>query len=178
MTTVAATRKTNVLATVVVPYLSRREHLDKSLPAWLSQTRKPEIVVVDFSRELFLPEEVRVVPCSGMWNINRARNVGARTASGELLIFACADTLPNPDFVETISNSWDQADAWVCETVARSIPHDPSVDGFVVVKRWANSRIRGFSEGMMENPHGWGYDAADYLARLRKMLSSCGGVVF
>lgn len=167
---------------VVIPYLDREDHLTKSTNAWLAQTYKGQlgIVVVDFSDTTSFLDltRVRVVRSQDTrWNICRARNLGARSCHGRLLVFAPADVLPEPYFVSELVAQYDQYDMWVTEGLLRRVPYDPSLNGFFAIKRWVNTKIRGFHEPLMENPHGWGYDTMDYILRAKDCIASSGGSV-
>lgn len=165
---------------VVVPHLNRAEHLKQSLDSWSNQTYggQLDVVVVDFSSSIRDSSVARVVYVdNARWNICRARNVGAKCTYGDLLIFSPADAVIVPSFVSDVVAQWDLFDAWFVEGVMHKVPHDPAADGLIVVKRWVNTRVRGFSEQMMENPHGWGYDSDDYRLRITDMLSTSGGSV-
>ncbi len=171
-----------VSASVVIPYLSRKSQLDQAIAYWLQQdyTGHLGVIVVDFSgapSDVDL-KKVKLVRSQNLrWNINRARNLGARESLGDLLIFSPTDALPVPDFVSSLASHWDDCDLWVAEQIYRDLPSDPALAGLLAVKRWVHTRLRGFNEPLMESPHGWGYDAIDFRLRAQTMLSSCGGVV-
>ena len=163
---------------VVIPYLDRAEHLKQAVAAWLAQTYagKLTVHVVDFSGVYQPPPGAVVVRAvNRRWNICRARNLGARASRGDLLIFGLADLIVIPTFVAEIVSQWDAFDVWLAEGVVRGVPHNPSVESLLAVKRWVNTRIRGFNEPMMEDPRGWGYDAIDYRLRALQMLVTSGG---
>lgn len=171
-----------IAVTVVIPYLSREQHLQNALAGWFDQDYSGHlgVVVVDFSDKPSLVDlnRVRLIRSqSARWNINRARNIGARGALGDLLIFSNTDLVPESNFASGLVAQWDQFELWICDGLYRDIPHDPSLAGLIAVKRWVNTRLRGFNEEMMEQPHGWGYDAVDYRLRATAMLSGCGGSV-
>lgn len=160
--------------------MSREDHLKQATEAWLAQNYNGQlgIVVVDFSdKSSFLDlTKLRVVRAQDTrWNICRARNLGARNCHGRLLIFAPADVLPSPHFVSGIMHEWDNAEMWVTEGLSRRVPYDPSLNGLVAIKRWVNTKIRGFHEPLMENPHGWGYDTMDYILRAKDCIAMSGG---
>lgn len=171
-----------ISVSVIIPYLSRKEHLRQSLPHWFEQDYRggAVVTVVDFSgqpSDLDMTRVKLVRPSDTRWNISRARNLGARMSFSDLLIFAPADALVVPEFISDIASQWNEHDAWIAESIYRGVPSDPALSGLIAVKRWVNTRLRGFNEPMMENPHGWGYDAIDYRLRLLDMLRSCGGSV-
>jgi GT2 family glycosyltransferase len=93
---------------VVVPYYRQQAELDRTLAALARQTWPAhllEVVVVDDGS----PEPPRVP--SGVvvvrqedrgFRLAAARNLGARTATGDLLCFLDADTAPEPGYVEAL----------------------------------------------------------------------------
>jgi glycosyltransferase involved in cell wall biosynthesis len=173
------TRTTSAPVTVVIPYLDREKHLNQALEAWFQQkyTGHIGIVVVDFSDEPSSVDLSRVRllrPQDTRWNPCRARNLGARNAYGTLLIFTTADFLVDPEFIARLMVHWDDFDMWVAEGITRRVPYDPTLEGLVAVKRWVHTRLRGFHEPLMENPHGWGYECIDYRLRAEAMLKTAG----
>ncbi len=178
-TTAMGSQYSSIRASVIIPFLSREKHLLQAIDSWQSNDfKRKEILVVDFSGKstnLDLGKVKLVRSQSTRWNISRARNLGARKSIGDLLIFATADHLVPVDFISAIASTWAQAELWVNDSLVRDLPHDPSMDGLIAVKRWANTRLRGFNEPMMETPHAWGHDVADYILRCRSMITSCGG---
>lgn len=171
--------QTSAPVSVIIPYLSREIHLLKALETWYAQQYKGHlgIVVVDFSDKPSPIDlhRVRLIRSQNTrWNICRARNLGARNAYGNLLIFSQADMLVNPTFVSQITKTWDDNDMWVTECISRNLPCDPALNGILAVKRWVNTLLRGFNEQLMESPHGWGYDAIDYRLRAQMLLQQHG----
>ena len=170
---------TSAPVSVVIPYLSREAHLMKALESWYAQRYAGHLglVVVDFS-DLPSPVDlhrVRLIRSQDVrWNPCRARNLGARNAYGRLLVFAQADMIVEPNFITQVTRGWDKYEMWVTEGMLRDVPYDPSLNGLIVVKRWINTRLRGFHEPLMENPHGWGYDAVDYRLRAQMLLRKSG----
>jgi len=105
------------------------------------------------------------------WNISRAKNIGAHSLKSDLLIFSSADVTVTNNFVHSVLDAWDTCDLWEPPTSLVGT----FVGDVIAVKRWVHTRIRGFSEEMMDNPPGWGFDTNDYLLRAKAMLRSCGG---
>jgi hypothetical protein len=175
-------RATNsaIPVTAVIPYLDRKAHLQQALEAWFAQDYAGHcgVVVADFSDQPspFDVKRVRLVRSQDTrWNISRAKNLGARNALGELLIFAHADMVVPTNFVSRIAIEWDLYDLWVSESALRGVPYEPTLDNLIAVKRWVNTGLRGYNEFMMESPHGWGYEAVDYRLRADVFVRSCGG---
>ena len=167
---------------VVIPYLSREAHLAEALNSWYAQDYDGHlgIVVVDFSDQPSSVDltRVRLIRSQDVnWNPCRARNLGARNAYGRLLIFSQADMVVAPGFVKQVTSGWDKYEMWVTEGMLRGVPYDPSLNGLLIVKRWVNTRLRGFHEPLMANPHGWGYDTIDYRLRAQALLARTGGSV-
>jgi len=155
------------------------------LDSWYAQRCRCElsIVIVDFSDEPSSVDVSRVRllrPTTSLrWNPCRARNIGARNSFGQLLVFAGTDVIVSPDFLERIDADWDRYDAWVAEDRLSAVPANPALDNLIAVKRWVNTRVRGFHEPLMEHPYGWGFGVSDYELRVRELLrrqgASCGG---
>jgi hypothetical protein len=177
---------------VIVHHHNRLAHLEQSLRSWVDQTKQAPVHVIDIDNgapdyppyvsELFVdytPADDCVISLHsyfGTWNSCLARNIGARklSANADGIIFAPADAVVNPDFISGIHDSWRDGDAWVNDGLAHGTPHDPSMDGLIVVKKWLNTAMRGFSEDLALNPHGWGGLNNDYYERLRMATEHFG----
>lgn len=100
---------------VIVPTKDRPAELGGLLKALGAQTRPPdEVVVVDAGAPPApgLPEAAAAVGLTLRHlrespNVCRQRNVGAREARGEVLVFLDDDVLPEPGFVATLLAAFD-----------------------------------------------------------------------
>ncbi len=96
---------------VVIPTLNEAARLPILLEKLAAQTVSPLEVLVcdgdstDQSAEIARQfPGVTLLPCER--GVSRQRNVGARAASAELLIFLDADDAPGPDFLEKAARSY------------------------------------------------------------------------
>jgi GT2 family glycosyltransferase len=109
-----AGQKVDSRSSVVICSRNRPELLSDAVRAVLSMRTVPaELVVVDQSdrahpdlRGLPAPDGVRLlhVP-SAERGLSRARNLGVSTASGDVLAFLDDDVLPEPDWLEAITDA-------------------------------------------------------------------------
>ncbi|HET9764125.1 MAG TPA: glycosyltransferase [Casimicrobiaceae bacterium] len=92
--------------TIVVPCKARLEYLKRSLPTFVTQPES-EVVVVDYdcpdgTRDWvaanFPRARVVAVNDAPFFNLSRARNVGAREARADWIVFCDADNLLAPSF--------------------------------------------------------------------------------
>lgn len=94
---------------VVIPYFRQQAELDRTLSALRRQTYpadRLEIIVVDDGspEPPTVPEGVRVLrQDDDGFRAAAARNLGARHATGSVLVFLDADTTPEPDYVDALT---------------------------------------------------------------------------
>lgn len=94
---------------VVVPYYRQQAELDRTLAALRRQTHPAErlevIVVDDGSPEApVVPDGVRLLrQKDDGFRAAAARNLGARHASGSILVFLDADTTPEPEYIASLT---------------------------------------------------------------------------
>jgi glycosyltransferase involved in cell wall biosynthesis len=94
---------------VVVPYYRQQAELDRTLAALARQTHpadRLEVVVVDDGSPeapVVPPGVVVVRQADEGFRLSAARNLGVRTATGDVLVFLDADTAPEPGYVAAIS---------------------------------------------------------------------------
>ena len=152
---------------IITTCKGRLDHLKQCLPSWLIQTfADVEIVMVDYNCPEQsgnycegLGEGIVVVRPEGIgkyFNLSHARNIGALSASGDVMFFIDADTTLDNDFIQhhidnvlvdgRFLSGWFYGDA----------------TGSCIV--WARDfkTVRGFNE----NVEGWGFDDIDFYKRL------------
>ena len=95
---------------VVIPTLNESARIGALLDALANQTRRPQIIVADGDSD---DETARVVAgfpavelLPSARGVSLQRNLGARAATGELLIFLDADDVPPPRFVEHVARAY------------------------------------------------------------------------
>ncbi len=145
--------------------MGRLEHLQQSLPTWLVQP-DCEVVVVDYS----CPQRsgdwventhpgVKVVRVEGQpyFNVSKARNAGARVASGRWFCMVDADVLLAPGFA---TEAKLLLDAGCFLRVEQGAPND--LMGMVMISRGAFNAVGGYDEVM----EGWGAEDLDMYLRL------------
>ena len=108
---------------VVVPTYHRSYDVFRLFECLLRQTEKPEeVLVVDntTTNEIMdLYEEFKgefnrtgtalvYVKRRTKRSISRSRNVGAKTAQGEILVFLDSDTMPFPDYIEKVLQTFNK----------------------------------------------------------------------
>ena len=109
----AAHPVTPATVSVIIPYFDAQPQLDRTLAALAKQTHPPdrlEVVVADDGSpeppDLRRAGELRarvVHQDDHGFRAAAARNLGASAASGDVLIFLDADTVPEPDFVARLT---------------------------------------------------------------------------
>ncbi len=97
----------NVLVSIVIPAYNEERYIGKSLESLLSQTYKNvEIIVVDDSsgdKTVEIANKFKVIVLSQEHKgAGAARNLGAKKAKGEILIFPDADMRYNSDYVNKL----------------------------------------------------------------------------
>lgn len=110
---------------VIIPACDRIEFLREAIDSVLNQFSKPdEIIIVDNGKYELSPDTIplavktlRIEPYSG---VSRARNAGAKTATGEYLAFLDDDDMWAPDYLQH----------------ARHIIQQEKSDGIVATLSW------------------------------------------
>jgi glycosyltransferase involved in cell wall biosynthesis len=157
------------LYSIVATCRGRLRFLLQTLPSLLAQP-DTEVVVVDYAcpedtarvvAERFPAAVIVKVEGASSFHLADARNIGARAASGETLIFVDADIVIAPDFVARI-------DAQMREDVFFHFPLSETIRGWsgtcVVPKRHFD-RIEGYDDLI----NGYGGDDLDLYFRLSQV---------
>ena len=160
---------------VVVPFLGDPEEA-RSVLGMLSALRtRPgdELIVADNTPDAIVaplaPRGVTVAPATDRRSASHARNVGARAAGCDWLLFIDADCLPAPDLLDRY---FDVPPGPRCAIVAGEIEGIPEQDALLA--RWARSRRgRWVSHHLQSGPHPAGV-TANMLVR-RSAFEELGG---
>ena len=154
---------------VIIPCKGRLEHLKECLPTLLSQT-KPflEIIVVDYNcpdkvsawvKKLNNPlvRSVKLKDKEKYFNLSKARNLGYKSAKGDMLFFCDADTLLSPFFVQENLKAYKDGSFMCGWGMGYST-------GNCLISRsmFEHEAIRGYNEAL----NNWGADDIAFYARL------------
>ncbi len=105
-------RLLNKKISIIIPTYFEEKYIEKTLKAVQAQSYKNfEIIVVDSDSK----DRTRAIAkkfADKVINIKKrgvglARNVGAKSAKGDLLLFLDADTIPEKDFLKKVSKAFD-----------------------------------------------------------------------
>ena len=150
---------------IVTTCKGRLHHLKQTLPRFLAQ-RDTEVVVVDYDCPDGTKEYVRrehpaakVVPVieAPVFNISRARNLGAEAATGEWLVFLDADVVIAPDMMERAAAAIRPQRRYY-----RFHSPDLSLFGSCVVRRADFISVQGYDACI----EGYGGEDNEFYARL------------
>ena len=97
---------------LIIPAYNAEATLAECLDACLNQSRAPdEIIVVDDGSTDCTPEIAARYPVTFLSQQHRgpaaARNLGARRASGDFLVFTDSDCVPEPDWIAHLCGAFD-----------------------------------------------------------------------
>jgi glycosyltransferase involved in cell wall biosynthesis len=152
---------------IVTTCKGRLEHLKQSLPIFLAQPGA-EVIVVDYdcpqkTREVvardFPAARVVAVDDAPLFNLARARNLGAAAATSEWLAFIDADILLVPDFAERIAKLMEPGSFHHFKITTRDTV---SAHGSCLVRRVDFAAIEGYDEVV----DGYGAEDQDFYFRL------------
>ncbi len=106
----------NVNVSVIVPTRNNENELKICLNALIEQTRKPNEVYViseSITKENISSEasnlHLKHIHSSKQIGPSALRNIGIQHCSGEIVVFLDDDSVPNRDFIETISNIFSES---------------------------------------------------------------------
>jgi glycosyltransferase involved in cell wall biosynthesis len=166
--------------TIVIPTYNRAAVVTRAIRSALAQDDPVEVVVVDDGSTDDTPGVVRAIPDPRLQYVHvdngghtRARNAGARAASGELLAFLDDDDELDPSWAGAMRAPFaDDTVMLVCcgaleirhdATTRATLPRDlgPAYDGVrgrfdtgaYVVRRALFDAAGGFADGLPSNPH-------------------------
>ena len=158
MLTVAATD-----VSVIVPTLNEEKYLTRCLKSLVSQTsdRTMEILVVDGgSRDRTVPiakqyaDKVLMKPNAP---VGSARNLGAKVATGEILAFIDADTIANPQWLNSIVEAFRREPGAVGLT-GPTLPYDGRLSDWITYRLWTIYLQRFLLN--LQMPHVIGFNCA------------------
>jgi len=155
----------------------RFSHLIDTLDFMVAQQgEKHEVVVVDYgdpdgawdyvTTKLLAKNvaAVKVMEDVDTFNLDRARNFGAKWAQGDILAFVDSDVFIYAEWltevVSAIRSGYD--------LVTRD-GNKEGITGTFAVTRKAFDKVNGFDESL----HGWGHDEIDFFRRCTKVGSRC-----
>jgi O-antigen biosynthesis protein len=165
------------LTSVVIPLYNHAQYVDKVISSALSQTIRPEIIVVndastDESRTVIdkYKKEIIIIDLPANKGVAIADNIGIRASQGEYFTNIGSDDYYRNDFVEMTSkilNEMPDIDCVTCdyqiygdyELVAKTVGLVPEIltsnvmNGSALVRRSLYDELGGFDETMPF--HGW-----------------------
>ena len=163
------------MITIITTCKNRLPHLKQTLPLMLSQSFR-EVIVVDYGCEQGTADWVsKRFPEARVIEVNddpgfcaaRARNIGAKHAQNDFLLFIDADTLLNVDLGKWLKANLQPG----CYYVSKDCDVLPDLWGFLICDRNSFNSIHGYDEAYRE----WGGEDVDLEERLKplglKMLS-------
>lgn len=177
--------------TLVVPCKGRLHHLKRTLPSLLGQQGVAihQVLVVDYGcpdrtskyclDRLALEQRLNCIETSDGhgFNLNRARNIGARTSSADLVAFLDADIIPSVDFLHDGVTAFMESRKLEMVSYCVALNTATGNGDFFLHKPWDGSanpvcvarmmtrelwlQMEGFDEGFQD----WGYDDCDFRYR-------------
>lgn len=178
------------MISIVIPARNRQHNLYCAVKSIIQQTYKDfEVIVVDYGGEddtkqmldSFSDSRIRYIYVDekGIWNLPRARNVGIRNSTGELIICVDADMVLAADVLERVYADFRiRKDPVLYQIHRRDILPDGSMklyepmDGvgafpgcFQACSRGSWFAVRGFDERLC----GYGYEDGDLAVRMRRI---------
>jgi glycosyltransferase involved in cell wall biosynthesis len=167
---------------IITTCKSRLEHLRQSLPKMLTQNCK-EVIVVDYSCPQGTGEfvtdhfpSVRVVSVPGETHFSnwKARNAGAAAATGDVLVFADADTILADGAIDWLdANLPERTYGFFPSQTSRSFNRGGprlaanQLRGFHVIPRGAFERLGGYDEVLQGYAAGADTDLEERLGMIR-----------
>lgn len=152
------------MITTIIPCKGRRAHLEQVLPALLEQVGPDDqVIVVDYdcpedSGDYAIDQGAEVVKLDNapIFNLSHARNLGAKAAGGDVLVFLDADMIPKPGWFE---NATGRIVAGTHKLLHTGV-------GSCAVARETFEAVNGYDESF----EGWGDEALDFFVRCERIL--------
>jgi len=144
----------NPSVSVIIPTYQEEKYITSLLSKLSKLKPQVEIIVVDggsTDRTVQMAKRfTNKVYQINKRGISRAKNYGAQKAKGNILIFLDADVHPNPDFVEKVFRTFN--DAWVAGATCNVLPLQPKLNEFFFFQFynfliWVVSKFKPHSQG-------------------------------
>ncbi|MDD4877130.1 MAG: glycosyltransferase family 2 protein [Dehalococcoidales bacterium] len=108
--------------------MERLNDIHEAVASVMAQTLKPHevIIAVDHNQELFqrlkteLPPEVKIVLNEGVQGLSETRNVGIRTATGDIVAFIDDDAVAEKDWLRNLTKHFENSE--VLAVGGRAVP--------------------------------------------------------
>ncbi len=170
---------------IIVTARNYGQYLGETLQSCLNQTVKSEVIYSDdFSTDnsvgIAAGFFVTTVTQTEHLGVAQARNAGAESATGNILIFVDGDDILPPDYVESILDVWTETTPFVYTSTeyfgnremyrnapawdAQSIWRQNFVNSSFAVNRWAFDKVGGWHDTEFNTQ--WDYD---FVLRLSKL---------
>ena len=166
-----------IKASLITTCKGRLGHLKSTAPTTVTQLGvEYEFIVVDYGDSegllSFVREDiefkhramVQVLENTDTFNLNRARNFGAKFAAGEVLAFVDADVFLADRWLSNVINGITNGYKLVTREGTRK-----GITGTFAVSKDLFELVGGFDEALV----GWGHDEVDFCRRCRKLADSC-----
>lgn len=158
---------------VITAIKNRTEHLEQSLPTWLSNKQVDEVVVVDWSSDeplcplidKYQDGRIKLVEVKGQskWNLAMAYNLAARFSSFDKILKTDADIELLPGFFDEHKLSEDSFYTGSWEKARNE--NETHLNGSVFIYRANFFKVNGYSEYI--STYGW--DDTDLYNRLERI---------
>ena len=152
----------------IVPTRNREHELFTLLAALGRQTRRPdEVVIVDASdsslaeilhADTIAASSLNLKYIQAARGVNRQRNLGARQSTGDLLFFFDDDVVPEPDYIETLTDTFERHPEYhagmggLAPTLRRWSPGSILSMVFMLQHEYGDGRF--YWSGMPRHPYG------------------------
>jgi len=135
------------MISVVVCAKNEEKYIKKCLQCLKRQTMKPEIIVVDGNStdktyDIAKKYADKIVREKKHEGIAKARNLGWKTAKGDIIAYCDADCLPPNDWIEKISKLMKDN---IC-IFGPLIPYDARIEARIGLKVWGDLFLRAISK--------------------------------